>query len=695
MALTGLIYNTSKENDREQWRRSLAEAGLTLVAGSFEEGAVATKKTDAVWYMAGGQCCVWDGALPKDVPAKSTPASTGGFSEDAWGVVKQKTPLNLFNTAKDMLKYSGIIGQVSETLGFHEIGDGGAARYVYTTKSPDGMLNLACNNVTATIQHNGAIALRQVGAVPDFDVSTLTGTDCHPFIMSILTSDAVECVIDGHYALKTPLTVPKRKLITGNTRLLPIRENNRDAHGISGVNEPRCSLQLMMPTPSTDNGITLSLYSAISNIMLAHPLQSVPPVAMAPSIFCPSLGAEVNNVMLNSSWLGIKVKGNGNVRIHDVYGTALGGGLIDLEQVSEVCDISNIHAWKWWAFSGWEDWSLHNAVVLRLGNVDGSNIRGIFGLQCKHVVETYLASGLTATAVNNYAWANIEGVVADVCRIPVKIGGANQLNLTNFNLVGNPLDIQGGSCILVDAMPEKGVLSINGVNGYNAGYLLKITNDASVYGGNISISGNARIGTSSPGSAATTDTGGISTLAVLNQSDNLHVRIGAIGVGALSMKQSIGGKNVWVADVNSQQQTTGTQIVGMNDAANWTGDAGKFSFADEGIYSNNPVAGVSEIRFLLPASIKVLSLDCLCGWFGVDAASLSSMLYGIDVVENNLVSRVGALWPVATWPKIGVSSRIYKEFTLDPAKRYQIRYRFNQGGLTYQFLTKFSGYYTV
>lgn len=84
MALTGLIYNTAKENDREQWRRSLAEAGLTLVDGSFEEGATVNSKTDAVWYIAAGQCYSWDGAFPKAVPTGSTPASTGGVGLGAW-----------------------------------------------------------------------------------------------------------------------------------------------------------------------------------------------------------------------------------------------------------------------------------------------------------------------------------------------------------------------------------------------------------------------------------------------------------------------------------------------------------------------------------------------------------------------------------------------------------------------------------
>lgn len=87
MALTGLVYSTSKGNAREQWRRSLAEAGLTLVAGSFEEGATVNNRTDAVWYIAGGQCYMWEGALPKVIPGRSTPASTGGVDDGAWGPV--------------------------------------------------------------------------------------------------------------------------------------------------------------------------------------------------------------------------------------------------------------------------------------------------------------------------------------------------------------------------------------------------------------------------------------------------------------------------------------------------------------------------------------------------------------------------------------------------------------------------------
>ena len=82
-SITGINTNF-EQNSREQWRRSLAEAGLTLVSGSFEEGATVTKATDAVWHIAGGQCYTWDSTFPMDVPAKSTPSSAGGIATGAW-----------------------------------------------------------------------------------------------------------------------------------------------------------------------------------------------------------------------------------------------------------------------------------------------------------------------------------------------------------------------------------------------------------------------------------------------------------------------------------------------------------------------------------------------------------------------------------------------------------------------------------
>lgn len=69
--------NTLQNNSRKLWERSLKDAGLTLVSGSFEEGATLENATDAIWDQYGNNCYVWSGSLPKTVPPKSTPESTG------------------------------------------------------------------------------------------------------------------------------------------------------------------------------------------------------------------------------------------------------------------------------------------------------------------------------------------------------------------------------------------------------------------------------------------------------------------------------------------------------------------------------------------------------------------------------------------------------------------------------------------
>nr|DAV26716.1 MAG TPA: tail spike [Caudoviricetes sp.] len=79
--------DTARANERELWRRALHDLGLTLVEGSFEDGATLTYATDAIWHIAGAQCYTWGGTFPKTVPAKSTPSTTGGVSASAWATV--------------------------------------------------------------------------------------------------------------------------------------------------------------------------------------------------------------------------------------------------------------------------------------------------------------------------------------------------------------------------------------------------------------------------------------------------------------------------------------------------------------------------------------------------------------------------------------------------------------------------------
>lgn len=95
-----------QENTRELWKRSLSDAGINLVSGSFEEGAILSSATDAIWYIAGDQCYTWGGGLPKTVPAGSTPDSTGGITTGAWIGSSDKSVLTTL-AKPDGAKYLG------------------------------------------------------------------------------------------------------------------------------------------------------------------------------------------------------------------------------------------------------------------------------------------------------------------------------------------------------------------------------------------------------------------------------------------------------------------------------------------------------------------------------------------------------------------------------------------------------------
>ena len=69
---------------REALRRSYAEAGYNLVAGSFEAGGTLVNANDALLHEATGEAFKWGGAYPKVIPPSSSPATTGGVSASGW-----------------------------------------------------------------------------------------------------------------------------------------------------------------------------------------------------------------------------------------------------------------------------------------------------------------------------------------------------------------------------------------------------------------------------------------------------------------------------------------------------------------------------------------------------------------------------------------------------------------------------------
>ncbi|WP_343500443.1 glycosyl hydrolase family 28-related protein [Enterobacter hormaechei] len=56
-------------------------------ANTFLAGASLSSRSDFIWDEESKSWYYWKGALPKDVPAASNPASTGGVGDNAWGEV--------------------------------------------------------------------------------------------------------------------------------------------------------------------------------------------------------------------------------------------------------------------------------------------------------------------------------------------------------------------------------------------------------------------------------------------------------------------------------------------------------------------------------------------------------------------------------------------------------------------------------
>lgn len=198
--------NNNLLNDREQWRRSLAEAGLTLVDGSFEEGATLNNYTDAVWYIAGGQCYTWGGAFPKEVPAGSTPETSGGVGSGAWVSVgdanlrqelASSSGFKLIGSVSNVTQLRTITGSAGDKIFLKEYntgtGKGGGMLMGISTSSrvDDGVTFFRVNNSFGWARdvRNG-ICMQDGGAIGNAAISgtTVTGDDDTDAVLRVFST---------------------------------------------------------------------------------------------------------------------------------------------------------------------------------------------------------------------------------------------------------------------------------------------------------------------------------------------------------------------------------------------------------------------------------------------------------------------------------------------------------------------------
>ena len=288
-----LLDSHQQQNIRELWRRSLTEVGLTLVDGSFEEGATANSATDVVWHIAGEQCYMWEGELPKIVSAGSTPSTTGGIGLGKWdsvGDTSLRTELSksdgflligglketfyqTFDTIQIMKSDDNLQdGDVVSTRGFYTKGDLGGSTYRITASATaDGCNVIALDNGLFAVNTKTRVRIQELGVVdnPSVDQSAIFNT--------AMSYAGGEVIIDGISILLTATVTVARsmhcvnggKLITTSSTYANIVRISKD-NGFFTLNID-ANKAACMPVRVTGNG---NKFTAISITGLYAPSSS-------------------------------------------------------------------------------------------------------------------------------------------------------------------------------------------------------------------------------------------------------------------------------------------------------------------------------------------------------------------------------------------------------------------------------------
>lgn len=148
-------------------QQAISEFGY-ITLDSFEDGNTLTLPNQVLRLEATGEYYRWDGALPKEVPAGSTPESTGGVGEGAWLSIGDASlrPVTQFrtNTIATLQESSFNIGDFISVGGYYNVGDG-ANHFRVISDSDDGSGVQIANGLWANIVHSGEVHVSWFGAV--------------------------------------------------------------------------------------------------------------------------------------------------------------------------------------------------------------------------------------------------------------------------------------------------------------------------------------------------------------------------------------------------------------------------------------------------------------------------------------------------------------------------------------------------
>ncbi|WP_272683422.1 NosD domain-containing protein [Providencia sp. PROV141] len=178
------LFKELVEKFKVDMNTAIVAAGYITI-DSFQQGAnlpnnELTQRNHILRDETTGEYYRWDGELPKQVPAGSTPESTGGIGKGAWvsvGDASLRSELGrivkTYRSVSEMkLDAAPKLGDIVSTLSFFPYSyveldprPIGGAEYLITNDEPDGhSIILLQNGLSATIITKGQVSLDQLGA---------------------------------------------------------------------------------------------------------------------------------------------------------------------------------------------------------------------------------------------------------------------------------------------------------------------------------------------------------------------------------------------------------------------------------------------------------------------------------------------------------------------------------------------------
>jgi len=265
---------------REAIRRSYAVVGLDLVDGSFQSGFTLAAASDVALDEVTGKAYSWGGTLPKDAPANSTPASTGGFGVTAWNAMAangKREIAYLEDFLPDLLgvtDYSSIVQRVVDSSNIVMFGKGRCKISTVNWPTAATVIGVGNESVFVVSSDTDVLAIPAGGRFSNFSVE-ITNAAYSKDILKISTSYLAatstglenDDLADVHdISIRATAIPPGSASLNCNTIKLLADANGKGVykHRFHNIDMHRCGRPVDIETTGTDAWVNSNFITGIT-----------------------------------------------------------------------------------------------------------------------------------------------------------------------------------------------------------------------------------------------------------------------------------------------------------------------------------------------------------------------------------------------------------------------------------------------